>query len=354
MHELVTNIHNHTVYSDGTGTPTQVLQVAAQAGLDVVITTDHNVYISGIDRYLQSGDQTTLLFAGEEIHNPSRQPQKSHLLVLGAGKDLSQFASDPQLLINQVKKHGGICFLAHPHENALEFFNEPDISWEDWQVCGYTGIELWNGLSEIKTVIHSPLSALFYAFNPRMIAHTPDPRTIKRWDDLLNQGIRVIAIGGSDAHALPMKYGPFKRTIFPYQFHFSAINTHIFTPTVLTGDLRRDKQMIVNAFRAGHAFLGYDLPASTKGFRFSAQGRDSRAWMGDEIKLNGGITLQARLPFPADIRLMRNGAVHRTWRGKTTATCIVNEPGVFRLEAYRPYLGKMRAWIFSNPIFVVP
>ncbi|KPL76050.1 hypothetical protein ADN00_11890 [Ornatilinea apprima] len=352
MQELVTNLHIHTQYSDGTGTPSEVLEAATQAGLDVVITTDHNVYISGIDRYLQTGQQRTLLIAGEEIHNPTRDPQKSHLLVMGVNKDLSHFAEDPQELINQVKKNGGICFLAHPYENALALFNESDISWDDWQVTGYTGLELWNGLSEIKNVIHSPLSALFYALNPRLIAHGPDLRTLARWDDLLKQGQRVYAVGGADAHALKMSMGPLKRTIFPYAFHFSAINTHIFTPTGLTGDLARDKQMVFQAFRSGHTFVGYDLAASTRGFRFSAQGKDCTAWMGDEIKLNGGVTLQARLPFAADVRLMVNGAALRTWRNTTTATLIVNEPGAYRIEAYTQYQGKMRGWIFSNPIFV--
>ena len=353
MHELITNIHNHTVYSDGTGTPSQVLEAAAAVGLDVVFITDHNVYISGIDRYLKTNDHQTLLIAGEEIHNPSRNPQKSHLLALGINKDLSQHAENPQNLINQVNSNRGVSFLAHPYEYGLDLFNEPDISWEDWQVTGYTGIELWNGLSEIKTLIHSPLSALYYALNPQLVAHNPDPRTIKRWDELLNQGQRVFAIGGSDAHALAMKAGPLKATVFPYQFHFSAINTHLLTPSPLNGDLSRDKQMIVDALRSGHMFIGYDLPASTKGFRFSAQGKDKRAWMGEEIKINGGVTLQARLPFAADVRLMRNGVAYRTWRNTPSATAIINEPGIFRIEAYLPYLGKTRAWIFSNPIFVI-
>ena len=62
-----------------------------------------------------------------------------------------------------------MCFLAHPVDPAMPAFGETDISWEDWGVTGFTGIELWNGFSELKTVAKGKLDAIFYAFFPETI-----------------------------------------------------------------------------------------------------------------------------------------------------------------------------------------
>ncbi len=52
-----------------------------QAGLDVIIVTDHNVFVSGPEDYYKNGDRRVLLLVGEEVHDQARQPQKNHLLV---------------------------------------------------------------------------------------------------------------------------------------------------------------------------------------------------------------------------------------------------------------------------------
>ena len=93
-----------------------------------------------------------------------------------------------------------------------------------------------------------------------------------------------------------MHLGPFRRVIFPYEFHFKAINTHILLPSPLTGEVASDKKMIYASLSKGNCFVGYDLPAPTRGFRFTAQGHDADAIMGDEIPAKGGITLQVRTP----------------------------------------------------------
>jgi len=323
-----------------------------KAGLDAVIVTDHNVWVQGLEGYYQEKDRRVLVLIGEEIHDQSRQPQKNHLLVIGAGRELAGFASSPQRLIDQVRSCGGLSFIAHPVDPALPAFGEGDISWIDWQANGYTGIELWNGFSELKTVIHNKIEAVFYAFNPDYIARGPLPAVLRRWDELTATGRRVVAVGGSDAHAITRSLGPIRRTLFPYEFHFRAINTHVYTPKPLTGDLVADRQMVLQALRQGHAFVGYDLPASTRGFRFTAQGKENSAWMGDEIPARGGVTLQVRLPRPAECCLVKDGKTIKIWQSRENYTHITTEPGVYRVEAYIQAFGRRRGWIFSNPIYV--
>ncbi|MBL8062312.1 MAG: PHP domain-containing protein [Anaerolineales bacterium] len=352
MQEVVVNLHMHTRYSDGSGVHKDIAAAAFKAGVDAVIVTDHNILVQGFEGYYKEKNKKVLMLIGEEVHDQARDPQKNHLLVFGANRELATFAENPQNLINQVREAGGICFLAHPDDPEAKAFNETDISWEDWSVQNYTGIELWNALSELKTVVPTKLHGAFYAFFPAFVASQPIPNTLAKWDELLATGQKVVAIGGSDAHALDMHMGPIHRIIFPYEFHFRTVNTHTLLPAPLTGDVTIDRTAIYKAFAAGHCFVGYDLPALTHGFRFTAQGRDGAAIMGDEIPSKFGVTLQIKLPSNAEIILLKDGQPVQTWKNQGSCTYITSEPGVYRVEAYRSYLGKRRGWIYSNPIYV--
>lgn len=351
MHEVILNLHMHTRYSDGTGSHQDIAAAAIRTGLDAVIVTDHNVLVRGTEGYIQQGSRRVLMLVGEEVHDQNRQPQKNHLLVLGATQEMAMQASEPGGLIRAIRNAGGLSFVAHPDDPAAPVFGETDISWVDWQAGGFTGIELWNGLSELKTVLHTRLQGILYAYFPTLVAHAPLPQTLRKWDELLRQA-RVVALGGSDAHALHSHMGPLRRVIFPYDFHFRAINTHVYLADPLTGDVAHDRALIYAALAAGHCFVGYDLPHSTRGFHFIASGHEASVIMGDEIPCRGGITLQAHLPTPGEIRLIRDGRPIRTLRNAYALTHLATEPGVYRIEVYRRFLGRKRGWIFSNPIYV--
>lgn len=358
MPELILNLHMHTVYSDGTGSHQSLADAAIASGVDVIITTDHNVLVQGVEGYYHSKNESgkpgrrVLLMVGEEVHDQTRQPQKSHLLVFGANREMAGFAASPQGLIDQVAKANGLAFIAHPYDPELKAFHEPDISWDDWHVRGYTGIELWNGFSELKSVMRNRLQGLFYAYFPRYMARGPLPAALKKWDELLAKGQKVVAVGGSDAHALHLRMGPLRRTVFPYEFHFRAINTHLLVERELGEDAAADSLMVLDALRKGHAFVGYDLPSPTSGFRFTAQGKGGTAVMGDEIRLNSGVTFQIRIPAKTTCRLIRDGEVVKTWRDRDICTHISAQAGAYRVECLIDYLGRQRGWIYSNPIYV--
>lgn len=352
MHEIVVNLHMHTRYSDGSGTHKDIAQVAVKTGLDVVIVTDHNVLVQGVEGYYRSGARRVLLLVGQEVHDQARDPQKNHLLVFNANRDVSTFADDPQRVVDAAREAEGMSFIAHPIDLEAPAFDEENISWEAWDVSGYTGIELWNGLSEFKTYLRSKLHGIFYAYLPQFIGHGPHPEVLQKWDELLLDGKRIVAIGGSDAHAWPYSMGPITRVIFPYEFHFKTINTHVFTTEPLTGDTATDRRLVYEAFESGRCFVGYDLPAPTKGFRFKAQGREKTVIMGEELPAKGGVTLQIRLPELADCRLIKDSVVIQEYKHKQNCTHITTEPGVYRVEAYRRYLGRRVGWIYSNPIYV--
>ena len=137
MHEIIVNLHMHTRYSDGSGTHKDIAQAAMKAGLDAVIVTDHNVLVQGVEGYYRRGSSRVLLLVGQEVHDQALEPQKNHLLVFNANRDVATFAHDPQRLVEAVREAEGMSFIAHPSDPAAPVFGETDISWERWDVTGF-------------------------------------------------------------------------------------------------------------------------------------------------------------------------------------------------------------------------
>jgi hypothetical protein len=110
--------------------------------------------------------------------------------------------------------------------------------------------------------------------------------------------------------------------------------------------------MIMETLASGHCFVAYDLPAPTDGFRFLVNNDDGAFIMGDEVEIKGGLTFQVRMPRKAHCRMIKDGKLVREWENREVVSYITTEPGVYRTEVLIPYKGKLRGWIFSNPIYV--
>jgi hypothetical protein len=353
--EIVGNFHLHTRHSDGTGTHQEVAWAAARAGLDVIICTDHNRWVPGKEGWYThpETERKVLLLMGEEVHDTTRAPEANHYLCLGVDREMGEYAARPQALIDAVRQSGGAGFIAHPVERSAPLYDEPELPWVDWEVNGYTGIELWNYMSEFKSYLSSRPLAVLAAFFPSLFVSGPLKEALALWDKLLSKGQRVVAIGGADAHANVYSLGPLRRAIFPYQHLFRAVSTHLLLDETLSQDTAAAKLQVLNALRAGRAFVAYDLAGNSHGFRFSASNGERSAVMGGIIHLGDPIILRVTSPLKADLRLLKDGqqVAHSRARELTHQT---TEPGVYRVEAYRPYRLKNRAWIFSNPIYVRP
>jgi hypothetical protein len=351
LFEVAGNIHIHTLYSDGAKWHAGIAEDAIEAGLDFIVVTDHNVWVSGIEGYYSNGTGKVLLLTGEEIHDVRRKPQANHFLAYGTERELAPFASDPQELIDETRASGGHGFLAHPFDPEAPNFNEGSLGWRDWHVEGYAGLEIWNYMSSFKGHLTSWPKTIRAAFRPERYVDGPQEATLQKWDQLLAEGRRVAAIGSSDAHGLTYHLGPFSRVVFPYTFLFRAVNMHLLIREELIGDLEHDKTVLLQALGSGNGWVGYDLPQSTSGFRFSAQSR-SRGIMGDEVKLDSGATLQVKAPAKCRIRLIHNGALVVEAENETQLTHIPIEAGAYRVECHFEYQGKERGWIYSNPVYL--
>ncbi len=348
VYEYVGNPHVHTCYSDGTALHAQVAEAAAQADLDFVIATDHNVWVDGVEGYYDD----VLLLVGEELHSVHCHPQNNHLLAFNAGAELAPLALDTQMLIDEVNRRGGFSYLAHPFEHDGRVLPELQaIPWEDWEVEGYLGIELWNHMSEFKGLLRNKLAALLYAHFPGVGIRGPHPTTLHKWDELLADGRQVAVIGAADAHGETYSVGPVSRQVFPYEYLFRCVNTHVLTDVPLNGDLDHDKRLIYEGLRSGSTWVGYDLPASTSGFEFSARSGTNSAVMGGELTRTGAAVFDVQTPRVADIRLLRHGSIVARSKG-TTLDYTSAVAGAYRVEAYLRYRLARRGWIFSNPIYV--
>ena len=141
--EITGAIHLHTTYSDGGITIKELINAAKTVGLNFIIVTDH-MTLRGLDEGYEGLTDNLCVLVGYEHHDPHK---KNHYLALGVDQVFNP-SLKPQSYINEIKKAGGIGFLAHPAEKRNYFGSLPPYPWTDWEVDGFDGIEIWNQMSD--------------------------------------------------------------------------------------------------------------------------------------------------------------------------------------------------------------
>jgi hypothetical protein len=347
MNEYVCNLHVHSTYSDGTGTIEEIAAEARKAGVDVVGITDHHG-LPGLQKGEEGWHGKTLVLIGTEIGH-----ERNHYLAWRVYKEVEDRPENPQAVIDAVRAQGGIGFIAHPFEKGCKYgFSGKAFTWDNWNVAGFTGICIWNFTSQWKGPLTNPLKAAYYYFYRRGAVPGPDASTLSTWDSCLARG-KVVGIGGTDAHAFRFGFWFIKPKIFPYGYLFKTINTHILTEKALTGELAADRKLVYGALERGHCFVSFDLIGDGRGFEFTAEAGARKVIMGDDISLSGGVKLVIKLPKAAHVRVIRDGAPWREGFG-AFHMYTAKKPGVYRVEAFKRgfITGKLRGWIFSNPVYV--
>jgi hypothetical protein len=355
--EVIGNIHMHTRYSDGAGSHDDIARAAMAAGLDFVVVTDHNVWVAGAEGYYEQTEaakrERVLVLIGQEVHDMRRDPQVNHCLVIGAEQEVALYAPNPQKLIDKVAEVGGYTFLAHPHDPPAPYIKEESYHWVDWDIQGFTGLELWNYMSSFKFPLTGLVPTVRAILHPEKYITAPPAATLRKWDELLTAGQKVSVVGGSDGHALTYHAGPISRVIFPYEQMFRAVNTHLLLERPLKQDFAQDKAAVVEAIGHGRGWVGYDGIAPTKGFRFSAHGR-GKAVMGQTVRMDAGTTIQAVVPLKAHLKLIHQGKIVAEAKNDLSLAYIAFDPGAYRLEAWLTMGKQTYGWIFSNPIYLIP
>ena len=264
MEEITVNLHNHSVISDGTGNYYEIAQAGLNAKIDVLIITDHNVVVRGKDSYYYREGNKLLLLIGEEINDPIGVPG-NHLIILNSSREYASAASDPQTVIDSVNKERGITILAHPFENAKKQLHMKSFPWSDWNVHDFSGLEIYNFMSQFKCGVTNFFSLPNHYLRPINFQMGADENTLAKWDELLCMGYRVSGFAGSDSHRFQKKIGPKTFKIFDYELTCRALNNHVYIPKPLVGDVEEDKKVIYAALRNGCFFVGADMITSTAG-----------------------------------------------------------------------------------------
>jgi len=171
------DMHLHTVYSDSRRLPAELAAGARQAGLDYIVSTDHNTSSS----HAIWGAHATadlLILNGEEITT-----RNGHYLALGLPAqtwiDWRYRAADDAVAFftQQIHRAGALAVAAHPYAPCAACvwkFGYDDVD----------AIEVWNGPWNLD-----------------------DEAALATWDNLLVAGAAtrrwVPAVGDSDAHSAP-------------------------------------------------------------------------------------------------------------------------------------------------------
>ncbi|GAA2918394.1 CehA/McbA family metallohydrolase [Streptomyces thioluteus] len=224
--------HLHSVHSDGRRTPAEIAAAARAAGLDWIVTTEHNT-TSGHGAWQGLWGDDLLVLTGEEVTT-----RNGHVLALGTDPgvfvDWRYRARDGVLprFARTVRRAGGLVVPAHP------FATCPACNWK----FGYgeaDAVEVWNG----------PWNA-------------DDETAVAAWDAMLAASPRdwLPAMGNSDAHREPQPVG-LPQTV------------------VLADDLSR--AAVLSALRAGRSWIA---ESSAVRLSFGATGsRGAHAGIGGRL-----------------------------------------------------------------------
>ena len=162
--------HVHSVHSDGANTLKEIMEAGKSAGLDGIVSTDHNT-TSSLAQWGTVQDSGFLVINGMEVTYGD-----GHWNVLGIDpqhwidfrythKDVKDYLAT----VSRAKRFGGLTVANHPYNINFNYDKTP-----------MDGIEVWNGPWD-KT----------------------DEDALSEWNRMLVAGIRKFANAGSDYHRSP-------------------------------------------------------------------------------------------------------------------------------------------------------
>jgi len=359
MYEYSGAIHVHSRYSDGTGRIEDIARAAAEAGLDYIIITDHNTLKpkeDGYERWING----VMVIIGYEMNDLNNE---NHYLTLGLDKLIGTYenlengelgcslaARDYVRLVNE---SGGFGFMAHPDERRHER-GEKSYPWTHWEISEFTGIEIWNHMSEWAEGLTNG-NKLERFVHPLKSISSPSAETLSKWDEL-SQNRRVVGIGGVDAHAFKENLlGLFQVEVFAYKVLFKSIRTHVLLDSPIKvndeNTFEQEKEKILNGLRNGRCFVGNYYQGDARGFRFYAERMGKIFNMGETVsevprkKSEARSRLKVEVPAKCVVKLIHNGYTVDEMEGHKKVW-EADEPGVYRVECWKNGKG----WIFSNHI----
>jgi hypothetical protein len=309
------DVHLHTVHSDGRRLPAEAAADARAAGLDFIVSTEHNSSsAAGIWGAYAGPD--LLIIDGEEITT-----RNGHYTALGlpAGTwiDWRYRAVDGALarFVDDIHRAGGLAVAAHPREQCV------GCGWK-FGYAGMDAVEVWNG----------PWSA-------------DDEAVLAGWDNLLVAGARtgawLPAVGGSDAHREPEAIG---------------------LPHCVVHATELTRRAILDGVRSGHVWIAESAAVNVM---FTAVSGDRQAGIGHRLTVADDAPVAvtftvtgaagATVRFVTDEGVRVTGALPATGSGTVTWTTTPRNSRYVRAEVRRPQPAATTPETMvalTNPIFL--
>jgi hypothetical protein len=351
--------HVHTTRSDGSGTPADVAEAAARAGLDFVLLTDHGdgtrnpsppVYLSGV-----------LVIDGVEISTTD-----GHYLAVGLPRAPYPLAGDGRDVAEDVRRLGGLGFLAHPDSAR------PALAWHDPATRG-DGLEILNADSAWRdeSALGLAWRLLPYPWRPSAVLATTltYPAALLTRLDTPSGAAPGLAIAGVDAHArIGLKPGdePMEsaRTLARLPGYAASFGTFGLAMPWLdggapTGDPATDARAVLHALRAHRLHVVLFARANAVPLMFEARTATRTFLPGGHVPGDAPVTLRVTIPpvEGARLLLLRNG---QPWRGQDAGSQLTTEvqphdgPGVYRAEVWLPrrWQEPDLPWMWSQAIAI--
>ena len=299
-------LHTHTLHSDGTVTPMELMEQFRAANFDFVAITDHNNTTHQYELASQHPRAASPLWIiGEELTTPGGHASVWGLAP-GAWIDFRVSPKQRRIgeLVDAARRSGALFSVNHPASQCVA------CGWSHEFVDGIDAIEVSNG------------------------RHGEVANALAIWDRLLSSGRRLTAVGSSDWHSAPNP--------------IDDANVRVHAPALT-------EEAILGAIRGGHVIVMRNGRDATPEITFRSGARTAR--VGESLELTPGSPLQIEVTAPglsgSQLVVVANGAQATTAALDSLGTARVDHPaapGYVRVEL-RASDGQALA--IANPVYLV-
>ncbi len=306
------DLHAHTIHSDGTWDMKSLTQIARAYRLDFITITDHNT-VTGLADIPRNPPEDLLIMAGMELTT-----FWGHALSLGTYDWIDWRVRPGERsmadIAHEVAAMGGLFVIAHPGIQG-----DPVCTGCDWRYP-----EVMPGPAHVVEVWNGPWDE-----------DSENERSLAMWYVWMNQGHRLVATAGTDAHGPTGQATPADLNVGFNVVHADALS----------------QEAILQAIARGHLYL-------SSGPRVDLHGRaqtGEHAMMGDVLPC-GAAEIRVSwdgCPSHARARLIADGAPLDEWRPDRRSSrswTIADGQARWCLVEIRD--GQSRLLALTNPIFL--
>ena len=273
--------HMHTTYSDGTVKISERLKSLVAEGVDVAVSSDHNIIIDynpdlkklGLDKYLAViiGCEVT---KGGVIHFNTYPLVPDNSELFNGAIDADSPEAAPLFVASRKRDPEAVIQVNHPRSGTLGYFNNYQLDLDS--------------AATAKTNFDTTFHVMEGMNGP--IYYSSNYTTIMDWLHLINRGLYFPIVGSSDSHAIARGEPGYSRTYIYYNGEEGQ---------------NLDVDMLMNAIKEGHSFssngpiIDYTInQAHIPGDTFTA--KDGKVFVGIQVQCTPWVSI-------SEVRLIING-----------------------------------------------